>query len=125
MSKVISTEMKALVKSSPFHLMLLVCAADSMIEESVESFKDWETKNMPVLLEALESGADVPHDAKLIAKVYGPEFNYPFEADTLHEMIDEFLARVDADPDLKAAEEVHCHAARNYYTAKKAEFANV
>lgn len=127
MSKVISTEMKALVKSSPFYLMLMVCAKDSMleIEDTPESYKAWEDKYMPALLEAIDQGLEVPADANLIKLVYGPEFNYPFDADTLHGIIDEFLVRVEANEELKAFEETHRHAAREYYIAAKERFANV
>ncbi|ANZ49431.1 hypothetical protein KWAN_79 [Erwinia phage vB_EamM_Kwan] len=126
MSKVISPEMKALVKSSPFYLMMLLCAKDSGVEETIDAIKAWEEQNMPKLLDVMNlPDAEVPHEAKLIALVYNSKFSRPFEADDLHGMIDEFLARVDATPELAEEELKPYGSARAYYTAKKAEFANV
>lgn len=126
MSNVISTEMKTLVKSSPFYLMLLVCAKDSGIEETIESLKGWEEEHMPKFREMIARGEqEVPVEVKLVNLIIEQPFNRPFEADDLHGMIDEFLARVDATPELRAAEEEHQHAARDYYTQAKERFANV
>lgn len=124
-AKVISTEMKALVKSSPFYLMMLICAKESGLEETIGAIKGWEDEHMPEVMEVVDGGFDVPNDVKLVAKVYSPEFNYPFAANDLHGMIDEFLARVASTPVLNAEEERTGHPARQYYTGAKEKFANV
>lgn len=128
MSKVISNEMKALVKSSPFYLMMLVCAKDTGMEESAEAILKWEAENMPKFHDmAARSDIELPREAQLIKVVISKPFDRPFEADTLHDIIDEFLARVDATPELKLteAEKAVQGDVREYYTAKKTEFANV
>jgi len=124
-AKVISAEMKELVKSSPFYLMMLICAEESGVEESVEAIKEWEATHMPDLMEVADGGFDIPKEAKLIAVIYKPDFNQPFESNDLHGMIDEFLARVDATPLLCAEEERTGYPARKYYTIAKERFANV
>lgn len=125
-AKVISAEMKALVKSSPFYLMMLMCAADSGFDETIEAIKGWEEEHMPQFREMVKrTDIEVPREAKLINVVIEQPFNVPFKADTLHGMIDEFLERVDATPELAEEELKEYGSAREYYTAKKTEFANV
>jgi hypothetical protein len=126
--KVITNEMKALIKTSPFYLMMMVCAEESGCEETPEAILAWEAQHMPKFRDLVnQEGVELPREAQLMKVVISPEFDKPFEADTVHGMIDEFLARVEATPELVLTPEETAvqGSVYEYYTKRKAQYANV
>ncbi|QXO09504.1 hypothetical protein pEaSNUABM11_00080 [Erwinia phage pEa_SNUABM_11] len=125
--KTINSEMKALVKTSPLYLMLLVCAEECGFPETTQDILKWEADNMPKFRDVISRPTEeLPREVQLIKAVLSPEFDKPFEANDLHGMIDEFIARAAATPELQLTEEEIAIQGdvTTYYTAAKERFAN-